>query len=40
MDEDFKKLCAIIADVLGIDPASKVTTVGEALALIKGASEG
>ena len=87
MDEDFKKLCAIIADVLGIDPdeitmdttfdedmdttfdedlgadsldvasiimgiedeydvkvdtevAAKVTTVGEALALIKGAAEG
>ena len=78
MDEDFKKLCAIIADVLGIDPdeitmdttfdedlgadsldvasiimgiedeydvkvdtevASKVTTVGEALALSKGAAE-
>ena len=79
MDEDFKKLCTIIADVLGIDPdeitmdttfdedlgadaldiasiimgiedeydikvdtevAAKVTTVGEALALIKGATEG
>lgn len=78
MDEDFGKLCAIIADVLGVDPdeitmdttfdedlgadsldiasiimgiedeydvkvdtevASKVTTVGEALALIKGAAE-
>ena len=79
MDWDFKKLCDIIADVLGIDPeeitmdttfdddlgadsldiasiimaiedeydikvdtdvAAKVTTVGEALALIKGATEG
>ena len=79
MDGDFKKLCDIIADVLGIDPeeitmdttfdddlgadsldiasiimaiedeydikvdtdvAAKVTTVGEALALIKGATEG
>ena len=79
MDGDFKKLCDIIADVLGIDPeeinmdttfdddlgadsldiasiimaiedeydlkvdtdvAAKVRTVGEALALIKGATEG
>ncbi len=79
MDEDFKKLCDIIADVLGVDAdeitpettfdddlgadsldiasiimsiedeydvkvntevASKVTTVGEALELIKGATNG
>ncbi len=79
MEEDFKKLCNIIADVLGVDAdeitpdttfdedlgadsldiasiimgiedeydvkvstevASKVTTVGEALELIKGATDG
>ena len=45
MDQEYQKLVAIIVDVLGVsesdpDVAATVTTVGQALELIKNAVEG